>query len=113
VDQSIGEHFGVFARYGRQSENVGVDYQAMASLGLSVKGGLWGRSDDHAGFGYAWLDGGNGDIETSHALEAYVSFALTPAVALTLDIQYMRDDLRDDQADRRAWIPGARLIASF
>jgi porin len=51
VDQSIGEHFGVFARYGRQSENVGVDYQAMASLGQSVKGGLWGRSDDHAGFG--------------------------------------------------------------
>jgi len=90
-----------------------VDYRAQASVGLNLKGHAWGRANDRLGVGYAWLDGGNSDIEKSQVLEMYVNFVLTPQVNLTLDLQRMTDSLRDDQPERSAWIPGLRLIASF
>jgi hypothetical protein len=113
ADQALTDSLGVFARYGSQNEDAAVDYRAQASVGLNLKGHAWGRADDSLGLGYAWLDGGHGDIEKSQVLEIYVNFVLTPQVNVTLDLQRMTDSLRDDQPERSAWIPGLRLVASF
>jgi len=102
IDQTLHESLGVFARYGRQNEDAAVDYRALASVGLNLKGPVWGRADDSLGVGYAWLDGGNSDIEKSQVLEMYVNFVLTPQVNVTLDLQRMTDSLRDDQPERSA-----------
>ncbi len=112
VDQSFGQ-WGAFARYGQQSEDAQVDYRTSASLGLSLDGGLWGRGGDQAGIGYAWLDGGNSEIDGGQVWEAYVNFALNTHLSLSFDLQYMTEDRRGEGEKDTAWIPGLRLTASF
>jgi hypothetical protein len=112
-DQAMGKNFGVFVRYGRQSLNIAVDYRAMSAIGMHLNGSLWGRAQDQAGTAYAYLQGGNGDIDNSQVWETYVNFALTQSLNLSLNVQYLHDKLRHDHAARSAWIPGIRVIAMF
>ena len=112
IDQAIGEHYGLFFRSAWQVRKAAVDYKAAYTGGLHLNGSLWGRGDDEAGVGIGWLPGGNGDIANTRVSEAYVRVNINPHIDVTADLQYMQDSLRGDQ-DRKAWIPGLRLVMSF
>jgi porin len=115
-DQELGETVGAFLRLSWQEEDAAVDYKALYSGGLDFNGRAWGRDGDNIGIGYAYLDGGNGDIDHSQVFEAYYRAALNEYFAITADVQYMSDD-RDQvapgQEDPQGWIFGLRLTAAF
>lgn len=80
ADQTIGESFGVWTRVGRQDDRARVTHASIYSGGVDVSGELWGRQGDNAGVGYAYLDGGNDGISSTHAVEAYVRFVIDQAL---------------------------------
>jgi porin len=91
VDQQLGETVGIFIRFGWQDDAAAITYDALYSGGLSINGRLWGRSGDTIGIAYAHLNGGNGDVNASHAGEVYYRFAINEHLAVTGDIQLLRD----------------------
>jgi len=90
-DQQIGKNYGAWLRIGTQDDKAAVDYKNIYSGGFYISGSLWGRANDNAGIGYAYLNDGNIDIENSYVLETYVRFGLNDFFAVTLDVQYMND----------------------
>jgi len=115
-DQAFGDVVGGFLRFAWQKEDAAVDYKALYSGGLSFSGNGWGRESDNIGVGYAYLPGGNLNVDNSHVFEAYYRAGLNEHVSLTADVQYMKDEL--DEIDPRqdnpsGWIFGLRLTASF
>jgi len=64
------------------------------------------------GIGYAYLDGGNLDIDRTQVAEMYARFQLNRFFAFTVDLQYMQDDLVDGSASK-GLIYGLRLTAAF
>lgn len=116
LDQAFGEVVGGFLRLAWQQEDAAVDYKALYSGGLDFRGSGWGREEDNIGIGYAYLDGGNLDVDRSHVAEVYYRAVLNEYVALTADVQYMKDDLIEAdprQEDPDGWIFGLRLTAEF
>lgn len=91
ADQRLGETVSVFVRLGWQDDAAAVTHSALYSGGLNINGHLWGRPDDRLGIGYAHLDGGNGDVNTSHVAEVYYRFVINEHLAMTGDIQLLRD----------------------
>ena len=115
-DQAFGDVVGGFLRIAWQSDDAAVDYKALYSGGLNFSGNGWGRESDNIGVGYAYLPGGNLDVENSHVFEAYYRAGLNEYVSLSADIQYMKDDLIEvdpRQDNPSGWIFGLRLTASF
>ena len=115
-DQAFGEIVGGFLRFTWQQEDAAVDYKALYSGGLNFSGSGWGRDEDNIGIGYAYLDGGNGDVDKTQVFEAYYRAVLNEYTAITADIQYMDDDLIEidpRQDDPDGWIFGLRLTAEF
>ena len=112
LDQELGEHLGVFVQMGWQQDDAAVDFTAMYSGGLHVRGHMWGRPQDHLGIGYAYLDGGNTGIDRSHVFEAYVRMVLNDMLAVTVELQYI-DEGREAGSGLQGWIPGVRLTAAF
>jgi porin len=115
-DQELGDVVGAFLRFGWQKEDAAVDYKAEYSGGFNFSGGAWGRDPDNIGIGYAYLDGGNLDIDSSQVFEAYYRFGVNEYLAVTGDIQYMADDydqIDPLQEDPSGWIFGVRLTAEF
>lgn len=111
-DQQFGDIFGAWIRFGKQDDKAAVDCENLLSGGINISGKLWGREDDNFGIGYAYINGGNTDLDSSQVAEAYVRFALDEYVALTLDVQYMQDEY-DDADDPNGFIYGLRLTAEF
>ena len=111
-DQQFGDILGAWIRFGRQDDKAAVDCQNLLSGGINISGKLWGREDDNIGIGYAHLNGGNTDLDSSQVAEVYVRFALDEYVALTLDVQYMKDKY-DNADDPKGFIYGLRLAAEF
>ncbi len=111
-DQELGKVLGVFLRLGWQAEDALVDYKADYSGGFDFKGAAWGRENDNIGIGYAYLDGGNGDIGRTNAVEAYYRLAFNDYLALSADVQYMQDKYREGE-DVDGWIFGLRAVAEF
>jgi hypothetical protein len=111
-DQSLGDIVGAFVRVGWQKDNAALDLQALYSGGLNISGKLWQRSQDNVGLGYAYIDGGNLDIERIHVVEAYARFVLNAYVAVTADLQYI-DEQYTEGSGSSGWIPGLRLTAEF
>ncbi|MGI9568877.1 MAG: carbohydrate porin, partial [Desulfobulbia bacterium] len=93
LDQEVGQILGLFARFGWQKDEAAIDYGSFYSGGLDIKGSAWGRTDDNIGIGYAYLTGGNTDIESTHVGEIYYRHVLREHLALTGDIQYMKDQI--------------------
>ena len=121
-DQAFGEILGGFVRVFYMDDNAVTDYDQMYSLGLNIDGRLWGRPQDNAGIGYAYLHGPKGsEARRSHVAEAYVRFQLTPYLDLSLDLQFEGDKLRPEgdggeaqpPDNPRAWIPGIRASMVF
>jgi hypothetical protein len=113
LDQELGSDFGVFARMGWQDDDAVIDHDALYSGGLNISGELWGRKNDVAGLGYAYLNGASeGEIDNTHAVEAYVKFQLSAFSDITLDAQYIRDKMREIET-RDGFIYGVRMNAYF
>ena len=94
-DQQFGDIFGGFLRFGWQDDKAAINYNVLYSGGVNISGKAWGRADDNVGLGYAYLNGGNQDVDRTQVVEAYVRIQLIEFAQLTLDFQYMQDDLRD------------------
>jgi len=115
-DQAFGEVLGGFLRVSLQQEDAAVDYKALYSAGLNFDGGGWNRDGDNIGIGYAYLDGGNQSVKSSQVVEAYYLAVLNEHLALTTDVQYMTDDITEQdtrQNNPEGWIVGMRLTAEF
>lgn len=115
-DQELGDIFGVFLRVDGQSEDAAVTYKSLYSGGINIAGSGWRRPDDNIGIGYAYLSGGNLDVDHTNAFEAYYRMQFDEFFALSADVQYMSDSLaRIDPAQDNpdGWIFGLRATAGF
>jgi Carbohydrate-selective porin, OprB family len=111
-DQQLGDVMGAFLRVGWQSDDAAVNYDAIWSGGINISGSPWKRADDNIGLGYAYLNGGNLEISQSQVAEAYYRFVINDNLALSADIQYMKDDLKNLE-NPAGFIYGMRLTAEF
>lgn len=129
-DQMIG--WGLFARGAWCPDDRNVIDQ-FYSFGVGGRGILIpGRDLDFWGLGWAGthisddfrdtLDLVNVDVDSfEHVIEAFYNIALTPALHLTLDAQYIinpvvaqvENDTGDVDSDSHAWILGTRLQIDF
>jgi porin len=111
-DQSLGESLGAFIRFGAQSDRASIRYRSIYSGGLDISGNLWSRVRDNVGVGVAYLQGGNRSIDFSWVAETYYRMVFHDYLAVTGDLQYMRDvDL--DGAGPEGFILGLRLVTQF
>jgi porin len=107
---------GLFARLGFADPDANpVDWSA--SVGIGGRGLIPGREGDSFGAayyhtrtqaprGFALL----GLNDTGQGLEAYYNIAVTPAVGLTLDVQWIDEGL---ESNNPATVIGARLHVDF
>ncbi len=111
-DQQLGEVLGVWIRSGYQDDHAGINYKGVYSGGLNISGKLWSRELDNVGVGYAYLGGGNLEVDHSEVFEVYGRFGLNSIFAITGDIQYMKDAMKEGESPA-GWILGMRLTAEF
>lgn len=111
-DQQLGEILGAWVRFGWQDDKALIDYQNLYSGGIDISGKLWKRDHDNIGVGYAYLSNGNSGINNTQVVEAYVRFLLNEIFALTLDVQWMMDDLASGDGPK-GFICGVRMTAEF
>ena len=113
-DQQLGDALGVWVRFGWQDDKAGVDYDAIYSGGINVSGSLWKRENDNVGLGYGYLNGGNLDLDRTQVFEGYYRLVLNEYLALTADVQYMKDDYKDSsEPEPEGVILGVRATAEF
>ena len=124
-DQELGEIFGGFVRIIWADDNAVVDFHRLFSGGVNINGSLWGREQDNAGIGYAYVEGPPGsELRRGDVAEAYVRFQLTDSLDLSLDLQYQENRLRPEEEeveedggnsplDPSAWIAGVRVNLVF
>ena len=112
VDQRIGESVGIWARAGIQDDRALVTHQNMYSAGAQFDGAAWGRSQDTVGLGYAYLDGGNDGISSTHAAEVYARFAIDEALSFTADVQRTHDHTLGGGTEE-GWVLGGRVVLEF
>jgi porin len=91
IDQQFGKKVGAFTRLGWRLDDESVDYSAIYSGGIDIRGAAWSRILDNIGLGLAYLDGGNSRLVNSRIAEAYYRMVINYYLAFTADIQYMRD----------------------
>ncbi len=111
-DQQLGDVFGGFMRLAWQEQDAAVDFSALYSGGVNISGKIWHRSRDNIGIGYAYVVGGNTGIDRIQVLEVYARLVPKRHFAVTLDLQYMNEEL-DAGGGPTGWIPGVRLTADF
>jgi porin len=112
-DQQLGSTVGVFLRVASQTESIPATYTALYSVGVDLRGAAWGRERDNVAVAYAYAGGGNRGLERSQVFEAYYRVVWNRFLALTVDLQQMRDQRDDDRPGQRGFIAGLRLVASF
>jgi porin len=93
-DQKIGEVLGAWIRFGRQDDDVAIDCKTLYSGGIDINGRLWRREQDNIGIGYAYLNGGNQDLDNAYVFETYVRFLLNEYFAMTVDLQYQDNNMK-------------------
>ncbi len=112
-DQQLGEILGAWIRFGWQlDDKVALDCKDLYSGGLNIGGNLWGRENDNIGIGYAHLQGGNLELDHTDVFEVYGRFALNDIFAITGDVQYMKDSMKEGESPS-GWIFGLRATAEF
>ena len=111
-DQQLGSNYGAWLRMGTQDDAAAISYKNIYSGGIYISGQLWGRQNDNVGIGYAYLNGGNTDLDSSRVLEAYIRFMLNEYLAFTMDIQYMNDDYATAETTK-GYLYGMRMAAEF
>ena len=98
-DQELGHILSAWIRFGSQDDKAAVAFQKLFSGGINISGRLWGREDDNIGIGYGYLEGGNLEIDYTNVAEAYARFVLNDYFALTLDVQYEKDEYVSSAGD--------------
>jgi hypothetical protein len=111
-DQQLGEVLGAWIRFGRQDDAAAIYCKYIYSGGLNISGNLWSRESDNIGIGYAHLGGGNLDVDHTDVFEVYGRFPLNDIFAITGDIQYMKDSMKEGHSPN-GWIFGLRATAEF
>jgi hypothetical protein len=113
-DQELGEILGAWVRFGTSDDTALINFRDLYSGGIDINGKLWGREQDNIGIGYAYLSGGNMDINRTQVAEGYIRFGLSEILALTLDVQYLDDTYKEGAGeDVDGWITGVRVTAEF
>jgi carbohydrate-selective porin (OprB family) len=112
-DQELGNILGVWVRFGAQTDDAAVTYGHVYSGGINISGKLWGRQDDNIGIAYGLLDGGNQEVDNTNVAEAYLRLGLNDYLALTFDLQYMKDTYASGQEDLSGFIFGMRGTVEF
>ena len=112
ADQQLGSIFGIFLRLGFQDDDAAITYEQEYSGGVNISGSVWGREQDNIGIGFASLDDGETDVDSTVAAEAYVRFGLTEMFAATADFQYLEDKYGDGE-DVDGWVGSIRITAEF
>lgn len=113
-DQAFGEFLGAWIRFGWSDDEASVTYADLYSGGINISGKLWGREQDNIGIGYAYLEGGNQEVDKTHVLEGYLRLGLNDILALTFDVQYIDDEYKEEAGeDVDGWVAGIRLTAEF
>jgi porin len=114
-DTTVNRGVGVFARFGI-SDGEANPIENFASIGIGGKGVVPGRENDGFGLGYfySWIADNRLTsrlgFEDAEGLEAYYEIALTPALRLTPDIQWIQPS---QQRVDSSWIAGLRLFTAF
>jgi len=112
-DQELGDIFGVWLRFGWQSDKALIDYDTLYSGGLNITGKWFGREVDNVGIGYAYLNGKN-DFDYTQVAEVYWRFVLNDYFVVTADLQYVKDKYdTPDMDDLEGIIGGIRMTAEF
>jgi porin len=111
-DQQLGNILGAWIRFGWQDDKALINYGNLYSGGVDISGKLWKRENDNIGIGYAFLSDGNSGIDKTQVAETYARCALNQIFAITLDVQWMKDDLIAGD-DPKGFIYGMRMTAEF
>jgi len=111
-DQEFGKVIGGWIRFGWQTDEAAVNYNAIYSGGIDIKGTAWGRGHDNIGLGFAYLNGGSLNIDKSQVTEAYYRWQLGEFLGLTADIQYQNYDYKVGQ-DPNGWTYNLRAAVEF
>ncbi len=111
-DQQLGEILGAWIRFGWQDDEAAIYFKSIYSGGLNISGNFWGCDCDNIGIGYAHLRGGNLDVNHTDVFEIYSRFTLNEFFAVTGDVQYMKDSVKEGESPD-GWIFGLRLTAEF
>lgn len=114
-DTTVNRGVGVFARFGI-SDGKANPIENFASFGIGGKGVIPCRENDGFGIGffYSWAVNNSvtslAGFEDAQGYEAYYEIALTPALKLSPDIQWI--DPSQQRVDS-SWVLGARLFSAF
>lgn len=111
-DQELGKTFGAWLRFGWQTRKAAVRTDALYSGGLNIRGQGWGRENDTIGIGYGYLNGGNIEFSGIHAAEVYYKLGLGERFSLTADLQYMKDNKREEDSPE-GWIFSMRGTVAY
>lgn len=91
IDQQFGDTIGAFTRMGWRLDNQPINYRTVYTGGIDIRGTSWGRMLDNIGIALGYMNGGNSRIIRTRLAEAYYRLVLSSMLAITADIQYMRD----------------------
>lgn len=91
IDQQLGDVVGVFTRMGWRLSDEPINYRAVYTGGIDIRGTNWGRMLDNIGIALGYMNGGNNRIIRTRLAEAYYRLVINSKLAFTADIQYMRD----------------------
>lgn len=119
VDQTLGENWGMFLRFGNLRDAVytvpaGADEMPLSDTesAFSIGGRFNFGEAHHVGFGYALQAPADPDMSAMTWLESYVSLNIDDGVFTTFDLQYVVNP--DFDSERTGlWIPGFRFYAQF
>ena len=112
-DQQLGDSLGAFVRVDIQADQAAIDYEYLYSGGIELRGKQWGRPRDNIGLGIAYLHGGNQDIDNTRVAEVYYRLVLHRHLALSADLQTMRDDKKSGKNQAEGFIFGLRVDLHF
>ena len=108
--------WGLFARLGFADKDTN-PFSLTGSIGLGGRGVIPGRDNDLFGVGYFYTETEDGNVLTSAGLEksaqgfeTFYNVAITPAVKLAFDVQWLEASEPDTDD---AWVLGSRLQLKF
>jgi porin len=112
LDQAIGDGLALFLRTGNSNDNAAyLVHDALYSAGFQIEGYKISVPKLVAGVAYAYLDGAGGqpgDIRDTRVLESYVRYPLADLGDISLDVQWVSDDVRGAE-NPELWVIGTRL----
>ncbi|MCP4716120.1 MAG: carbohydrate porin [Deltaproteobacteria bacterium] len=121
-DQQLTDQFTVFARYGRQDDDV-YEVKSAWSVGAQLGGARWGRSNDMLGVAYgsahtgtyyrrALRSGGLRSAASEKTFEVYYRFRLNDHISLSPDLQ-ITDAMAGQDNQESVTILGLRAKLDF